>query len=195
MDGLNYLYSQKNVAYVLNKGYDFPRFIFQQKLDSNGCPDRVRIWDKVLLVRVLDTVKQRKVSTFVSKQKVIEAFFEIRKEKAIAEQKSFEALVYIQGWELTIESERKKGVFYKVTLGPKASDVSCTCMDFKKQKEELFQGRGCCKHLYKYLLSVGFKSLRHYVHQYLSQQPEKPLTGKIEVTDKQKVRNKIKDLA
>ena len=58
-----------------------------------------------------------------------------------------------------IATSSNDNVFY--SLVPESDRITCTCMDYQHQVEQL--GRGCCKHGYSLLAKFGYESLKDYV--------------------------------
>ena len=52
-----------------------------------------------------------------------------------------------------------KEEIYDLELTPNL--VTCTCVDYKNQIEQL--GKGCCKHGYAVLATLGFSTLAEYI--------------------------------
>jgi predicted nucleic acid-binding Zn finger protein len=53
-----------------------------------------------------------------------------------------------------------KEEIYDLELTPNL--VTCTCVDYKNQIEQL-KGKGCCKHGYAVLATLGFSTLAEYI--------------------------------
>ncbi len=112
---------------------------------------RVEVWAFVVLVVPHKGygLKPR----FVSKEKFRIHFAEFRRQSAL------NLLVVGQrGSEFTVLNPSNNNQ-YQVVVG--TAGVKCTCEDYRNQLRYL--GRGCCKHAYKVLFHLGFKSLAEYV--------------------------------
>lgn len=150
---MSFIYSQTNVTQALYQKYGISYHFTSD--------DRVEEWYFVLFIKVTNKDTGKKLTTFVSKKLVLKAFFKVRQNKAIQEQQNKNTLLYNLDWDFIVESSSGR-LCYRITTGPLPSNIDCNCYDFIKQKQH-FQGRGCCKHLYKYLYQLGFNSLRDYI--------------------------------
>jgi len=118
---------------------------------------RVEVWVHVVLVVPHKGYRLR--PRFVSKRVFKEHFVQFRREAAR------ELLVVAQhGSEFTVLNPSNDHQ-YKVVVG--TSNVKCSCEDYHNQLR--FLGRGCCKHSYRVLFHLGFKSLAEYVNSQAAQ--------------------------
>jgi len=112
---------------------------------------RVEVW--VYVVLVVPHAGHGLRPRFVSKQAFKVHFAEFRRQSALG------LLVTSQrGHEFRVLNPKNNNQ-YKVRFTDKA--CTCECEDYKNQVK--FLGRGCCKHAYRVLFHLGFKSLAEYV--------------------------------
>jgi len=111
---------------------------------------RVEVWPYVVLV-IFRGCRLR--PRFVSKQTFKLHFAEFR-------QQSAQDLLVVgqQGSKFDVLNP-SNGHQYQVAVG--TANIKCTCEDYKNQIQYL--GRACCKHCYRVLFHLGFKTLKDYI--------------------------------
>jgi len=118
---------------------------------------RVEVWPRVVLVIPHRGFGLR--PRFVSKQTFRTHFVEFRRQSAK------DLLVIAQrGSEFTVLNPGNDHQ-YQVVVG--TTSVKCECEDYKNQIN--FLGKACCKHAYRVLFHLGFKSLAEYVNSQAAQ--------------------------
>jgi len=112
---------------------------------------RVEVWAFIVLVVPHKGFGLR--PRFISKKTFRTHFVEFRKEAARG------LLVVSQhGAEFQVLNPENNNL-YKVVAG--GNSIKCTCEDYRNQIQ--FLGKACCKHAYRVLFHLGFKSLSDYV--------------------------------
>jgi len=111
---------------------------------------KVEVWPKVVLV-VFQGCGRR--PRFVSKQTFKFHFTEFRRQSALGL-----LVVGQQGSKFDVLNP-SNGHQYQVVVA--TSGIKCTCEDYQNQIQYL--GRGCCKHAYRVLFHLGFKTLKDYI--------------------------------
>lgn len=110
---------------------------------------KISVWFKVVWVQV-----EGRRPTLVSKKLFFTAFIAVR--KAAAQGAKVEKLPLVGGVRVTSEGSQESH-FVKVTK----KALICDCQDYKAQIQTF--GKGCCKHGYAFLGSLGFSSLSDFV--------------------------------
>jgi hypothetical protein len=107
----------------------------------------LEVWDKVALVKV----KYQK-PTFISKKTFEKEFVQSRRERAA------EVTLHQQTATEWLANSADSQEYHHVSIDGKA--IACSCHDYQNQKR-IF-GRACCKHSYKLIFELGFKSLKEF---------------------------------
>jgi hypothetical protein len=120
---------------------------------AQGVSIQIREFFKVVWVWV-----KGKRPTFVSKRAFKQHFVDRRRAAA----RALTATQWIdQPKYFTVRNESKNSI-YQLEAFP--DRIECDCEDYRNQIE--FLGRGCCKHGYAVLNTLGFRSLGHYIEAY-----------------------------
>lgn len=149
---MTYLYSASSAARILGKQ---PKEI-----------KAIAIWANVIWVHVKGSRPR-----FVSKRFFKEHFTLWRKVNGQRLRASGAVHMEAHG-AFTVSSQRKQGSFHSVTLNFGEDDtftksqpsLTCSCGDFKRQIESF--GKGCCKHGYAVLQTLGYGSLEDFVRNH-----------------------------
>lgn len=112
---------------------------------------KIQTWWKVVWV-----VAEGKRPTLVSKKRFLQAFVDFRKQQSRQLEVTRNLVVADR---YTVRNPVKEST-YQVQLG---EAIACGCEDFAQQIEAF--GKGCCKHLYATLNTLGFSSLNEYIAQ------------------------------
>jgi hypothetical protein len=110
---------------------------------------KLAVWWKVVWVYV-----EGQRPRIVSKKLFFQAFIAAR--KAAAQGAKVEPLPLVGGVRVTSKNSNQSH-FLKTTQ----KALICDCQDYQSQVKTF--GKGCCKHGYAYLSTLGFKSLSDYV--------------------------------
>jgi hypothetical protein len=117
----------------------------------DNVPVRVQEFHRVIWVWV-----SGRRPTFISKAIYHQHFVDFRRQTA----KPLLAYHPSGDWQDWTVINPDKGTSYRVkTCGDK---ITCTCEDYHNQVH--FLGRGCCKHGYAVLATLGFSSLRDFLN-------------------------------
>jgi hypothetical protein len=110
---------------------------------------KLSVWFKVVWIHI-----EGRRPTIVSKKLFFNAFVATR--KAASQGAKVEKLPLAGGVRVTCEGSQDPH-FVKTTQ----KALVCDCQDYRNQVQTF--GRGCCKHGYAYLATLGFKSLSDFV--------------------------------
>jgi hypothetical protein len=118
----------------------------------------IHVWASVVWVHI-----QGMRPRFVSKRHFIEHFSLFRQVNGARLRRSGLVRMFSPG-NYTVSSQSRPEKFHSVVIHDGSSRwLTCTCGDFKLQ-QELFQ-KGCCKHGYAVLQTLGFSTLKNFIER------------------------------
>jgi hypothetical protein len=94
-----------------------------------------------------------------------QAFVNTRRERAVDIEVTRDFTDYEPQWgkKFLVQSQ-SRDIKFVVRLGKNHQHSSCGCEDYRNQRETW--GKGCCRHMYAALFSLGYTSLLHYFEEF-----------------------------
>lgn len=120
---------------------------------SSAAAVRFQVWQYVIWVHVSGCRP-----TMISKKKFYSHFAQYRQEAGYSLREEGQ-VTRVSGTGFIVNSNSNPDGFQTVTLSPEG--VSCTCNDYRNQIS--FWGKGCCKHGYAAIATLGLFSLSDYM--------------------------------